>query len=49
MEMTGFSLFLLPLLTVTGVWGLLALRLADDPILPFNYRPYAAELQVKKA
>nr|XP_004250770.1 probable glutamate carboxypeptidase AMP1 isoform X2 [Solanum lycopersicum] len=30
---------------VTGVWGLLALRLADDPILPFNYRPYAAELQ----
>ncbi|XP_049375636.1 probable glutamate carboxypeptidase AMP1 [Solanum verrucosum] len=30
---------------VTGVWGLLALRLAEDPILPFNYLPYAAELQ----
>ncbi|GAA0168860.1 metalloprotease [Lithospermum erythrorhizon] len=31
---------------VTGVWGLLALRLADDPILPFNYSTYAEELQV---
>ncbi|KAH0747700.1 hypothetical protein KY285_009357 [Solanum tuberosum] len=30
---------------VTGVWGLLAFRLAEDPILPFNYLPYAAELQ----
>lgn len=30
---------------VTGVWGLLALRLAEDPILPFNYLPYAAVLQ----
>ncbi|XP_055835671.1 probable glutamate carboxypeptidase AMP1 isoform X2 [Solanum dulcamara] len=30
---------------VTGVWGLLALYLAEDPILPFNYLPYAAELQ----
>ncbi|CAK9137895.1 unnamed protein product [Ilex paraguariensis] len=30
---------------VTGVWGLLALHLADDPILPFNYLCYAAELQ----
>ncbi|PHU03165.1 putative glutamate carboxypeptidase 2 [Capsicum chinense] len=30
---------------VTAVWGLLALRLAEDPILPFNFLPYAAELQ----
>ncbi|XP_060216375.1 probable glutamate carboxypeptidase AMP1 [Lycium barbarum] len=30
---------------VAGVWGLLALRLVDDPILPFNYLSYAAELQ----
>ncbi|XP_052176103.1 probable glutamate carboxypeptidase AMP1 [Diospyros lotus] len=30
---------------VTGVWGLLALRLADDAVLPFNYLSYAAELQ----
>ncbi|CAI9097517.1 OLC1v1033964C1 [Oldenlandia corymbosa var. corymbosa] len=30
---------------VSGVWGLLALHLADDPILPFNYLPYAAQLQ----
>ncbi|XP_076890173.1 putative glutamate carboxypeptidase AMP1 [Bidens hawaiensis] len=30
---------------VAGVWGLLALHLTDDPILPFNYLPYAAQLQ----
>ncbi|XP_071910822.1 probable glutamate carboxypeptidase AMP1 isoform X3 [Coffea arabica] len=30
---------------VSGVWGLLALRLADDPILPFNYLSYVAQLQ----
>ncbi|XP_042000026.1 probable glutamate carboxypeptidase AMP1 isoform X2 [Salvia splendens] len=34
--------------TVTGIWGLVALRLADDPILPFNYLSYAAELQEYK-
>nr|ACU21428.1 unknown [Glycine max] len=33
---------------VTGVWGLLALHLADDPILPFNYVSYANELQLYK-
>lgn len=31
---------------VTGIWGLLALHLADDSILPFNYVSYANELQV---
>ncbi|KAK9170218.1 hypothetical protein Syun_002358 [Stephania yunnanensis] len=31
---------------MAGMWGLLALRLADDPILPFNYSSYAAQLQV---
>ncbi|KAL3535988.1 hypothetical protein ACH5RR_004449 [Cinchona calisaya] len=30
---------------VSGVWGLLALHLADDPILPFNYLSYVAQLQ----
>ncbi|KAK3005233.1 hypothetical protein RJ639_017673 [Escallonia herrerae] len=30
---------------VTGVWGLLALHLADDPVLPFNYLSYSAQLQ----
>lgn len=30
---------------VAGVWGLLGLHLADDPILPFNYLSYAAQLQ----
>ncbi|KAF8403422.1 hypothetical protein HHK36_011525 [Tetracentron sinense] len=30
---------------VAGLWGLLALHLADDPILPFNYLSYAAQLQ----
>ncbi|RZC21662.1 probable glutamate carboxypeptidase AMP1 [Glycine soja] len=33
---------------VTGVWGLLALHLANDPILPFNYVSYANELQLYK-
>ncbi|BAT86382.1 hypothetical protein VIGAN_04402300 [Vigna angularis var. angularis] len=33
---------------VTGVWGLLALHLAGDPILPFNYVSYANELQLYK-
>ncbi|XP_020211833.1 probable glutamate carboxypeptidase AMP1 [Cajanus cajan] len=33
---------------VTGVWGLLALHLADDCILPFNYLSYANELQLYK-
>lgn len=30
---------------VTGIWGLLALRLADDPILPVNYLSYVTQLQ----
>lgn len=29
---------------VTSVWGLLALRLADDEILPMKYEAYAKEL-----
>ncbi|RVW25071.1 putative glutamate carboxypeptidase AMP1 [Vitis vinifera] len=29
---------------VSGVWGLLALHLADDPILPFNYVSYTEQL-----
>ncbi|XP_072054078.1 probable glutamate carboxypeptidase AMP1 isoform X2 [Arachis hypogaea] len=29
---------------VTGIWGLLALHLADDSILPFNYVSYANQL-----
>lgn len=34
------------MLSAAGVWGLLALRLADDLILPFNYLSYANQLQV---
>lgn len=33
---------------VAGIWGLLALRLADDSILPFNYLSYAEQLQSYK-
>ncbi|CAN1772798.1 Probable glutamate carboxypeptidase AMP1 [Linum perenne] len=29
---------------VAEVWGLVALRLADDPVLPFNYLSYAQQL-----
>ncbi|KAL2345344.1 hypothetical protein Fmac_006629 [Flemingia macrophylla] len=31
---------------VTGVWGLLAIHLADSSVLPFNYVSYANELQL---
>ncbi|KAI4380007.1 hypothetical protein MLD38_006241 [Melastoma candidum] len=30
---------------VASIWGLVALRLADDEILPFNYVSYATELK----
>ncbi|CAN1240836.1 Probable glutamate carboxypeptidase LAMP1 [Linum perenne] len=30
---------------VASIWGYLALRLADDEILPFNYKTYAEELK----
>ncbi|XP_027364285.1 probable glutamate carboxypeptidase AMP1 [Abrus precatorius] len=31
---------------VAGIWGLLALHLADDSIIPFNYLSYADQLKV---
>ncbi|KAK4757396.1 hypothetical protein SAY87_018697 [Trapa incisa] len=31
--------------SASGIWGLLALHLADDPIIPFNYVSYAIQLQ----
>ncbi|MBA0846577.1 hypothetical protein Goshw_004089 [Gossypium schwendimanii] len=31
---------------VAGVWGLLGLHLADDPVLPLDYLSYAKQLQV---
>lgn len=42
--MARFSLYF-P--SVAEVWGLLALHLADDPVLPLNYLSYAAQLQVQ--
>ncbi|XP_052886563.1 probable glutamate carboxypeptidase AMP1 isoform X2 [Gossypium arboreum] len=33
---------------VAGVWGLLGLHLADDPVLPFDYLSYAKQLQEYK-
>lgn len=33
---------------VAGVWGLLALHLADDSILPFNFLSYSDQLQENK-
>ncbi|KAK6243995.1 hypothetical protein QUC31_010404 [Theobroma cacao] len=33
---------------VAGVWGLLGLHLADDPVLPLNYLSYAKQLQEHK-
>jgi hypothetical protein len=40
------SSFLFPVLPVTEIWGLLALRLADDHVLPFDYQTYASQIQV---
>ncbi|XP_042387585.1 probable glutamate carboxypeptidase VP8 [Zingiber officinale] len=31
-------------IAIAEIWGLLGLRLADDPILPFNYLSYATQL-----
>uniref|UniRef100_A0A0D9V5G2 Aminopeptidase NAALADL1 n=1 Tax=Leersia perrieri TaxID=77586 RepID=A0A0D9V5G2_9ORYZ len=28
-----------------SIWGIMALRLADEEILPFNYKPYTSELE----
>ncbi|RLN18338.1 putative glutamate carboxypeptidase 2 [Panicum miliaceum] len=44
MEKHGDPLFLRHL-AITEIWGLLALRLADDPVLPFDYQVYASQLQ----
>ncbi|KAG6537893.1 hypothetical protein ZIOFF_002996 [Zingiber officinale] len=33
-------------IAIAEIWGLLGLRLADDPILPFNYLSYATQLHV---
>lgn len=32
-----------------SIWGMMALRLADDEIIPFNYMSYAIELEVRRA
>uniref|UniRef100_A0ACD5X857 Uncharacterized protein n=1 Tax=Avena sativa TaxID=4498 RepID=A0ACD5X857_AVESA len=44
MEKHGDPLFLRHL-AITEIWGLLALRLADDLVLPFGYQTYASQLQ----
>lgn len=44
---TLFLDVLLHLCAVTSIWGLLALRLADEAVLPFDYLAYAKELQVR--
>ncbi|RWV97737.1 hypothetical protein GW17_00039455 [Ensete ventricosum] len=33
-------------LSVAELWGLLGLRLADDPVLPFDYLSYSSQLHV---
>uniref|UniRef100_A0A0D9W000 glutamate carboxypeptidase II n=1 Tax=Leersia perrieri TaxID=77586 RepID=A0A0D9W000_9ORYZ len=44
MEKHGDPLFLRHV-AIVEIWGLLALRLADDPVLPFDYQKYASQLQ----
>ncbi|CAD6214922.1 unnamed protein product [Miscanthus lutarioriparius] len=44
MEKLGDPLFLRHL-AITEIWGLLALRLANDPVLPFDYQAYSSQLQ----
>ena len=33
-------------LAAASIWGMMALRLANDEIIPFNYMSYAIELEV---
>jgi len=39
--------FLFFVVSVAGIWGLLALHLADESILPFDYHSYVEQLQVR--
>ena len=39
--------FLFFIVSVAGIWGLLALHLADESILPFDYLTYVEQLQVR--
>ncbi|KAJ8527977.1 hypothetical protein K7X08_015428 [Anisodus acutangulus] len=41
MDQSKFVIFF----TAARFWGLIALRLADDDVLPFNYLSYTSELQ----
>lgn len=34
-------------LAAASIWGMMALRLANEEILPFNYMSYAIELEVR--
>ncbi|MBA0575963.1 hypothetical protein Golob_024120 [Gossypium lobatum] len=45
MEKFGDPIFHRNVAAVASVWGLVALRLADEEFLPFNYHSYALELQ----
>ncbi|KAL5771115.1 hypothetical protein ACOSP7_015269 [Xanthoceras sorbifolium] len=45
MEKFGDPMFQRQLQVAASVWGLVALRLADEEFLPFNYLSYAYELQ----
>jgi hypothetical protein len=33
-------------LTAASIWGIMALRLADEEIIPFSYKSYTTELEV---
>jgi hypothetical protein len=33
-------------LTAASIWGIMALRLADEEIIPFSYMSYTTELEV---
>ena len=35
-------------LAAASIWGMMALRLANDEIIPFNYMSYAIELEVRR-
>jgi len=35
-------------LAAASIWGMMALRLANEEILPFNYMSYAIELEVRR-
>jgi N-acetylated-alpha-linked acidic dipeptidase len=47
-EENSLSLLCFLYLSVAGIWGLLGILLADEPLIPFDYISYADQLQAHR-